>query len=97
MNETPRTDANTIRVIGAPDGGWEQDDHPDGNLVDAEFARELERENAKLREALQGMVDNACAACDENYVIRATKKEWDAHVAATNQACAALARDEERK
>lgn len=44
----------------------------------------------RLEAALKGMVDNACAACDEDYVIRATKAEWDAHVKATAQARSAL-------
>ena len=53
-------------------------------------AREFAAENERLRAALRGMIDNACAACDEDYVIRATKKEWDAHVNATAKARAAL-------
>ena len=44
----------------------------------------------RLEAALKGMVDNACAACDEDYVIRATKVEWDAHVKATAQARSVL-------
>lgn len=47
-----------------------------------------------LLDALKGMVLNACSACDENYVIRCTKAEWEAHVAATNRAIAIIARAE---
>jgi hypothetical protein len=50
----------------------------------------LREEVARLRGALKGMLDNACAACDEDYVIRVTKREWDAHVKATDIARAAL-------
>lgn len=48
-----------------------------------------------LLDALRGMVLNACSACDENYVIRCTKAEWEAHVAATNRAIAAIAKAED--
>ena len=54
-------------------------------------------EHAALREqvkllagALEGMIANVCAACDNDYVIRTNKKEWESHVAATTAARAAL-------
>lgn len=66
---------------GNPDFAW--------SLYEAQM-NDLRLENERLRAALRGMIDNACAACDEDYVIRATKKEWDAHVNATAKARAAL-------
>ncbi len=70
---------------------------PDWADMIAERDVEIARLNAvveRLRAALIGMVDNACAACDEDYVIRATKREWDAHVKATDIARAALTAQE---
>lgn len=45
-----------------------------------------------LLEALEGMVENACASCNDGYVIRCTKEEWEAHVRATHAARAAIAK-----
>ena len=53
----------------------------------------LKAEVEWLRGALKGMLDTACAACDEDYVIRVTKREWDAHVKATDIARAALTQE----
>lgn len=47
-----------------------------------------------LAKALQDLVENAWASCEEEdgqLVGRATREEWDAHCAATDRACAALA------
>lgn len=47
-----------------------------------------------LAKALQDLVENAWASCeveDGQLVGRATREEWDAHCAATDRACAALA------
>ncbi len=57
--DTPRTDAELIRMVN---------DHCDGLYVSPDFARELERENARLREALAA-------------ISREASKEWDAMAA----------------
>ena len=49
MSDTPRTDA--IIVDHPDDIGWTLDDFI--GVVDARFARTLERENAAMREALK--------------------------------------------
>lgn len=54
----------------------------------------LQAKNERLKEALRGMVDNACAACDVlpngTHRIDATEQEWASHVAATDKAIATL-------
>ena len=54
MNDTPRTDAKVFNFLNA---------HPSMNMnqdvVRADFARDLERENARLREALRDFEDAA--------------------------------------
>lgn len=56
MSTTPRTDERAmVWTVAEPREGRE--------MVSADFARELERENAKLREATGNLID----ACDGNY------------------------------
>lgn len=47
---------------------------------------------AELVKAAKGLADNSCASCDDHYVIRATKAEWEAHCAATERVLAVLAK-----
>jgi hypothetical protein len=73
---TPRTDANAVWPASNDDS-----DKPSsqGSHVDVDFARELERENARLRDALQKMYDApsdcSCGASDETIAIWA--EAWD--------------------
>jgi len=48
-NDTPRTNANAVWPASNDDSDRES---PDGSHVPVDFARELERENTRLREAL---------------------------------------------
>ena len=53
---------------------------------------------AELVEALRGMIANANAAAiikGKQHIIVCTEEEWNAHVAATERACAALAKIKE--
>jgi hypothetical protein len=59
MSDTPKTDAALCRLPRV--GNVVMDLVPFGQIVPADFARELERENAKLRERvgeLQTLIDN---------------------------------------
>jgi hypothetical protein len=61
-NDTPRTNANAVWPASNDDSDRES---PDGSHVPVDFARELERENARLREALNRVASQAvCAGMD---------------------------------
>lgn len=50
MRETPRTDVVTVKILSSLQSGTEE-------VVYADFARQLERENAALREAMRSAID----------------------------------------
>lgn len=56
-DDTPRTNAHAVWPASNDDSDRES---PDGSHVPADFARELERENARLREAARALYNYEC-------------------------------------
>ena len=82
MSDTPQTDAAVREVDVAFVGHWGLASEPQ-EFVPPEFARELERENAALRDAIEAMptcrcemsTDDQCALAAENAALLAEVKE----------------------
>ncbi len=68
MNDTPRTDAAKARLKAKIASDIECQSYEDYEVVPADFARAMERENAKLRELLKHMLDVAENADETGYV-----------------------------
>lgn len=83
MIPTPKTDAEI--KDHSDDIGWCLDDFE--GVVDASFARELERENAELRQALSGRTVS-CSQCND-----AAAKMAEMREAIKEVACLLLAVD----
>jgi hypothetical protein len=64
-SDTPRTDANELVARDTPALGLVVFVDEDERVVDAKFARELERELASMREERDEAYTNLCIACEE--------------------------------
>lgn len=73
MSDTPRTDCECATcnddVKYALCEDWDE-------CVDAKFARELERENNRLREALESAHDRLLRGDDDMVILDILKKGW---------------------
>lgn len=70
MNDTPQTDAQAGWVLDSTPvhaQGFEKD--PDGSYVAADFARQLERENARMASALREIMAYTDPCEDRAHVI----------------------------
>lgn len=63
MSDTPRTDSAMLKKQSFVD-------------VDADFARELERENARLREALKDVINDFVSLLDSDYKTKSNNCPW---------------------
>jgi hypothetical protein len=97
MSKTPLTDEAAVWMESEDDEiGRQYGLVGNVEIVKADFARQLERENAELRKALEAMLDNCCAAAeirDGKLIIECTESEWKGHVVACDKARAALKED----
>lgn len=74
---TPRTDAKAFDIFYGEDGLPENVYSPDGSCVDSNDMRDLERENARLREAMTKLME-----LESRGRIMPIGPEWDAARAA---------------